>query len=451
MGFREDFVWGAATAAYQIEGAAFQDGRGYSVWDMLCRKQGAIWNAQTGDVACDHYNRFEGDVELMHQLGLGAYRFSISWSRVLPQGWGEVNEKGISFYDRLVDQLLAKNITPWATLFHWDYPYGLYKKGSWLNPDSPKWFADYAALMTDVLSDRVQHWMTFNEPQVFIQMGYGDGVHAPGDKLGFRELLQISHNVLLSHGHATQAIRAGAKLPPQVGFAWQAAPTVPASEDEDDIALAREANFVVKNRNMWSTSWFADPIFFKQYPEEGVALYGADMPHIGPDDFDIIGQPVDFFGINIYFGNTVRAGADGKPEEVPYGLGQPRTNFDWPIVEDTLRWGPYFMWERYKVPVYVTENGMANIDIVTPDGRVHDPQRIEYTRRYLNALKRASDDGADIRGYFHWSLMDNFEWAEGYKQRFGLIYVDYTTQQRILKDAAYWYRDVIKANGNNLE
>jgi beta-glucosidase len=450
MAFRDDFVWGAATAAYQVEGAAFQDGRGYSVWDMLSRRPGAVWNGHTGDVACDHYNRFEADVDLMREVGLKAYRFSISWPRVLPSGRIDVNGKGISFYDRLVDKLLASDITPWPTLFHWDFPYALYRQGSWLNPDSPKWFADYAALMVDVLSDRVSHWMTFNEPQVFIQMGYGDGVHAPGDRLGFRELLHISHNVLLAHGLGVQAIRAGTKQPAQVGFAWQAAPVVPATDHEDDIAVAREENFLVKNRNMWSLSWFSDPIFLKQYPEEGVALFGGDMPHIGPDDFDIIGQPVDFYGINIYFGQTVRAGADGSTEQVPYGLGQPRTTFDWPIVPDTLRWGPYFVWERYKVPVYVTENGMANIDIVTPDGHVHDPQRIEYTRRYLNALRQAGDDGADIRGYFHWSFLDNFEWAEGYKQRFGMVYVDYVTQQRILKDTAHWYREVIRANGANI-
>lgn len=444
--FPNGFVWGAATAAYQIEGAAAEDGKGPSVWDMFCRKPGAVWNGHSGEIACDHYHRVLDDVALMQSLGLQGYRFSISWPRVLPAGTGAVNERGLDFYDRLVDALLAAGITPYVTLFHWDFPYELYCRGGWLNPSSPDWFADYANLITSRLSDRVRHWITLNEPQVFLSLGHHQGTHAPGDKLDLPEVLRATHHVLLAHGRAVQAIRSAARTPAEVGFAPVGFASVPASDRAEDIAAARQAQFAITTPTLWNTTWYADPVFRQAYPEDGLALFGRAVPTIGSDDMATIGQPLDFYGVNIYHGQVVRAGEDGQPQVVPFPTGHPLTAFYWPVVPEALDWGPRFLWERYQKPIYITENGLANIDWIARDGQVHDPQRIDFTARYLGALRRAIGDGVDVRGYFHWSLMDNFEWAEGYKQRFGMIYVDYQTQQRVLKDSARWYQQVIATN-----
>jgi beta-glucosidase len=450
MAFRNDFVWGAATASYQIEGAWNEDGKGASVWDMFCRKPGAVWSGHTGDVACDHYHRFKDDVALMKHIGLKGYRFSISWPRVIPEGAGAVNEKGLAFYDRLVDELLAANIQPWATLFHWDYPYALHCRGAWLNRHSPDWFADYAAVVVKRLSDRVGHWMTFNEPQVFIALGYSVGLHAPGLKWDWPDLLRAWHHMLLAHGKAVQAIRAHSRRPALVGAAPAPSIAYPAAETPADVEAARQATFAVRDKSFWTTSWFTEPVFRKQYPADGLALFESEMPAIGPNDMEIIGQPLDFCAFNHYRGQPVKAGASGQAESVPYHHNWPLTAFYWPVTPDSLYWGAKFHYERYQLPIYVTENGMANVDWVALDGKVHDPQRIDLTARYLRALRRAADEGVDVGGYFHWSLMDNFEWAEGYKQRFGMIYVDYLTQQRIPKDSAEWYRGVIAANGATL-
>ncbi len=450
MTFRNDFVWGAATASYQIEGAWDQDGKSLSVWDMFCRKPGAVWNGHTGDVACDHYHRYPEDVALMKHIGLKGYRFSISWPRVMPEGVGAVNEEGLAFYDRLVDELLAADIQPWVTLFHWDYPYALYNRGGWLNRNSPDWFADYAAAVVQRLSDRVHHWMTLNEPQVFVYLGHYLGLHAPGVKLDWPDLLRMWHHTLLAHGKAVQVIRAHSRVPALVG----AAPTLniayPATETPADIDAARRATFAIREKTLWTTSWYTEPIFRKQYPADGLAVFEKDMPAIGPGDMDVIGQPLDFFAFNHYWGWRVKAGANGQVENKPPHENWPLTSFYWPVTPDSLYWGAKFLHERYQLPIFITENGVANADWVALDGKVHDPQRIDFTARYLRALKRATDEGVDVRGYFHWSLMDNFEWAEGYKQRFGMIYVDYMTLQRIPKDSAEWYRTVIAANGATL-
>ena len=450
MSFPKDFVWGAAAASYQIEGGAAEDGKGASVWDMFCRKPGAIWQGQTGDVACDHYHCFKDDVALMKGMSLPAYRLSVSWPRLLPKGTGQINPKGMAFYDALIDELLAAGITPYVTLFHWDYPYDLYCRGGWLNPDSPLWFAEYADLVVRRLSDRVQQWMTINEPQVFVGNGHQDGNHAPGDRLGRAQVLRVMHNVLLAHGRAVQAIRAGAKTPPLVGFAPCGAVKIPASGRPEDIEAARQAMFAVTGPDMWNFAWFSDPICLKRYPPDGAALYEAVMPSIGPDDMDLIGQPLDFYGANIYSGVYTRAGSAGRPEDVPLPPGHALTGYLWQVTPEALYWGPRFLWERYGKPIFITENGMANVDWVARDGRVHDPQRIDFTTQYLLALKRAIDDGVPVKGYFHWSILDNFEWAAGFQQRFGLIHVDYATRRRTLKDSAYWYRDVVETNGANL-
>lgn len=447
MGFPQGFVWGAAASSYQIEGAAYEGGKGLSVWDVFTREPGRIYNNHTGDVACDHVRRFKEDVALMREIGLQAYRFSISWPRVLPMGTGGINAAGLGFYDRLVDELLAAGIAPYATLFHWDYPYELYCRGGWLNPESADWFAEYAELMAGKLGDRVKHWMTLNEHSVFVLLGHQTGEHAPGDRWSQPKILRMAHNVLLAHGKAVQAVRAAVSGSVQVGAAPTGAVTMPASDAAQDVEAARQAMFSVAGSGLWSHSWWMDPSLLGHYPADGLALYEKDMPEIRPGDMETICQPLDFYGVNIYHGSVVRAGADGKPELVAAAVGEPMTAFPWPVTPDALYWGPRFLWERYKLPIIVTENGLANPDWVSLDGKVHDPQRIDFTARYLSSYRRAGRDGVDIRGYFHWSIMDNFEWAYGMRLRFGLIHVDYETQTRTLKDSAYWYRDVIASNG----
>lgn len=457
MGFPVDFTWGVASSAYQIEGAMDVDGKGRSVWDEFCRLPGKVACGHRGDVACDHYHRYPEDVALMKSLGLDAYRFSVSWPRVMPEGRGRVNEAGLGFYDRLVDALLENGIEPWVTLFHWDYPQELMGEGGWLNRDSADWFAEYAAVVAERLSDRVTRWMTLNEPQVFVGYGHFRGEHAPGLKLTTRELLQASHHVLLAHGKGVRAIREVARKKPEIGWAVVAVVAVPENpESPADVDAARammvsldcggsvNAGFGV---NVWSNTWWNDPVFRGAYPQEGIDLAGKDMPEIGADDMDCIAQPLDFLGLNIYTANVARA---GSPEPVPHPPSTPVTSFKWPVVPACLHWGPRFLHERYGVPVVITENGLSLPDWVSLDGAVHDPQRIDYLARHLRELAAAIDAGTDVRGYFQWSILDNFEWAEGYRERFGLVHVDYETQVRTLKDSALWYRDLIAARGGGL-
>jgi beta-glucosidase len=446
--FPATFVWGAATAAYQVEGAVREDGRGESVWDMFCRKPGAVWNAQTGAVACDQYHRYPEDVALMKRIGLTAYRMSISWSRVMPDGTGATNPKGLEFYDRLVDELLKAGITPWVTLFHWDLPLALYRRGGWLNRDIADWFGEYAALLAGRLSDRVTHWMTLNEPQVFVGLGHQEGTHAPGDKLAFSEVLLAGHNTLRAHGKSVLALRARAKGECRIGYAPVGMPAIPATED--DVAAAREAMFTVRVKDCWNNTWWMDPVFLGHYPQDGLELFGRDVPEIRAGDLETIRQPLDFFGANIYHGAQVRRGANGSYEKVPLPEGFPITGFDWPVTPEALRWGPRLFFERYGKPIVITENGLSCRDWISRDGRVHDPQRIDFTARYLTELARAIEDKVPVLGYFHWSILDNFEWAEGFKQRFGLVHVDYTTQKRTLKDSALWYSEVIASRGRTL-
>jgi beta-glucosidase len=448
MGFPKNFVWGAATAAYQIEGAAFEDGKGWSVWDMFTRKKNAIKRKQKGDIACDHYHRYKEDVALMKEIGLRAYRLSLSWPRIIPDGFGKINPKGLDFYNKLVDELLANDIVPYITLFHWDYPYELYKKGGWLNPDSPKWFADYTKTAIETLSDRVTNWITFNEPQMFIGLGHDKGAHAPGLRLGTKDIAQICHNVLLSHGHSVRAIRQYAKQPCTVGFAPAGMVPIPNTKSAEDIEAARKGMFYVGNDTIaGSHAWWCDPVFLGSYPEIDL---GESMPDIKQDDMKIISQPIDFLGINIYQGYKVYDNEEGNNVVVPFEDGNPTTAFGWAVVPEVLHWGPKFLFERYNIPIIITENGMAGTDWVAVDNKVHDPQRIDFIARYLKNLHKAMDEGATVLGYFCWSLMDNFEWAAGFDPRFGLIYVDYQTQKRTIKDSGYWYREVIESNGNSI-
>ncbi len=450
MGFPKGFVWGAAASSYQIEGAAHEDGKGLSTWDTFCQKAGTIWNGQSGDTACDHYHRYEEDVGLMKQIGLQAYRLSISWPRVVPQGTGAINPKGLEFYDRLTDKLLAADISPYVTLFHWDYPDELYRRGGWLNRDSSDWFAEYVKVVVEKLSDRVKYWITLNEPQCFIGLGHQFGFHAPGDKLEFAEVLIAAHNALLAHGKAIQAIRAYSKIKSQIGLASVGIVNVPATDSSEDVEAARHAMFSVTSKDCWNNTWWTEPVLFGRYPEDGWELFGSDIPPIQDKDMKTICQPQDFLGVNIYFGQRTRASKDGQPEAVPFPVGHAMTAFRFPVSPEALYWGPRFLWERYQLPIVITENGMSNIDWASLDGKVHDPQRIDFLHRYLLELQRACKHGVEVHGYFQWSILDNFEWTEGYKERYGLVYVDYPTQKRILKDSAYWYKKVIASNGATL-
>lgn len=449
MKFPKDFVWGASTASYQIEGAWNTDGKGLSTWDMFAHRQGSIFNNHNGNTACDHYNRYEEDISLMKEIGLHSYRFSFSWPRIIPDGLGSINQKGLDFYDRLVDRLLEQGIQPFPTLFHWDYPLTLYKQGGWLNGDSSDWFAEYAKVVADHFSDRITHWFTINEPQVFTWAGHKEGRHAPGLKLDTESLLCIVHNVLLAHGKAVTVLKSHGKERIKVGMAPEGIVKIPYSDSPEDIEAARTAMFAMKDENLRINSWWMDPVFLGHYPEDGLRLFKEKAPIIRHGDMEIINQPLDFFGFNNYYADVVRQTEDGI-ETVKPSPGSPRTGYNWDVTPSSLYWGPSFFYERYKLPIIVTENGLSNVDSVSLDGLVHDPQRIDYLQRYLQNLKRAIKDGIPVLGYFQWTLMDNFEWAAGYRERFGLIHVDFSTQKRILKDSARWFSNCIKENGINI-
>lgn len=452
MGFRKDFAWGAATSAYQIEGAAREGGKGLHIWDVYVREPGKIYEGHTGDIACDHYHRYREDVALMKELGLTAYRFSIDWSRVLPEGTGQPNEEGLAFYDRLIDALKEAGIEPYITLYHWELPYELYKRGGWMNEEMAEWFGRYAGLVSERFSDRVSHFFTLNEPQCFIGLGFLNGEHAPGLKCPIRDTFQMAHNVLKAHGRAVQMLREKAKQPLIIGYAPTGTMSYPASDCAEDIEAARRHLFGLDEPAYWSwnVAWWSDPVLLGRYPEEGLKRYESYLPRITDADMRLISEPIDVYAQNIYNGKCIRMGEDGRPEEIRRCEGFPRTAIHWPVTPECLYWGPRFLYERYKKPIYITENGLSCQDSVSLDGQVHDPARIDFLARYLHELKRASEDGVDIRGYFQWSLMDNFEWTCGYSERFGLIYVDYETQKRIWKDSAYWYKKVIEENGAGL-
>ncbi|HEY3780284.1 MAG TPA: GH1 family beta-glucosidase [Fimbriimonadaceae bacterium] len=451
MGFSKSFTWGVATASYQIEGAANEDGRGQSVWDMMCRKPGAVFEGNTGDEACDHYHRYPEDIALMRKLGVQGYRFSLAWPRIFPDGIGPINAKGLDFYDRLVDDLIKADITPWATLFHWDFPLALYHRGGWMNPDSPKWFADYTAAVVNRLSDRVSHWMTLNEQQCFIGLGLQSGIHAPGDKLAFAEVLLAHHHALLAHGHSVRVIRDLAKTTPMVGMAPACQVCIPSTESKTDVEAARAATFSVSQKNLWQMAWNLDPIFLGHYPQDGLDLFGQDVPKYTAEEMKIISTPLDFFGMNMYHGRRVETDKSGEAVTAKTEEGRPITAIKWPVTPECLYWGPKFYYERYGKEIVVTENGLSNQDWVSLDGKVHDPQRIDFLQRHLTELQRVANTGIPVGGYFQWSLMDNFEWAEGYKERFGLVHIDYVTQKRTPKDSFYWYKDVIESNGANID
>ncbi|MEM9108405.1 MAG: GH1 family beta-glucosidase [Planctomycetota bacterium] len=450
MAFPEQFVWGAAAASFQIEGTSEDCPRGESVWDAFCAMPGKVYQGHDGRRACMHITHWREDVALMQDMGLQAYRLSISWPRLLPDGTGDVNEAGFTFYDGLIDRLLNAGIEPYVTLFHWDMPLKLHQRGGWMNPEIVDWFADYTRLVVDRYSDRVKHWITLNEPQCFILLGHQDGTHAPGLQLPESDILQISHNALLAHGRSVQVIREHAKQPVRVGLAPVATVSIPETERVVDIEAGYKATVEGATDSLFNTTWWLDPVFRGRYPESAVKKRLDNMPVVTPDDLKLISEPIDFCAFNLYQAGVVRAGADGSVEPVLYPEGHPVTAMEWPVTPAGLYWACRFLHERYKTPLLITENGLSCHDWVSIDGKVHDPNRIDFLTRYLSFVQRACKEGIPVEGYFQWSVMDNFEWAEGYKNRFGLIYVDYATGTRIPKDSFYWYRDTIHANGASL-
>ncbi|MEO7600506.1 MAG: GH1 family beta-glucosidase [Opitutus sp.] len=452
MSFPKSFTWGAAAAAYQIEGAWDTDGRGPSVWDVFSQQPGKVFDNHNGNVACDHYHRWREDIALMKEGGLQAYRMSLAWPRIQPTGTGKINASGLAFYDRLIDGLLDAGITPWVTLYHWDLPQALQQRGGFLNRDVVEWFGDYATIVADRLGDRVKHWMTFNEPPVVMGLGYHEGMFAPGLKLPFADCLLGAHHLLMAHGRAVQALRSGCNGQVKIAIAHTSRERIPATESQADIEAARSDYFASTTKAMWNLSWWADPVVFGKYPEDGVNEFGADMPKISAGDMKLISQKTDFIAYNCYSGWQVKAGANG-PEKVPggWGIGNARGTLPWlEVAPSAPYWAARFQTERYKLPLVFSENGYCNTDFVHLDGKVHDPQRIDFVRRYLRGIQRAVDEGIPVAGYFYWSILDNFEWAEGYKDRFGLIHVDYQTQKRTPKDSFYWYRDTIADRGASL-
>lgn len=449
--FPKNFLWGAATASYQIEGAVAEDGRGPSVWDDLCAQPGRIWEGHTGDVACDHYHHWREDVALMKQIGLQAYRFSISWSRVIPDGDGAPNEKGLAFYDQLIDALNEAGIQPWVTLNHWDYPLALYRRGGWLNPESPHWFSEYATLVAKRYGDRVAGWFTHNEPQCFIGVGLQEGRHAPGLKLGISDVLVAAHHTLLAHGLAVQTLRANVRKDTRIGWAPIGHVHTPATDTPADVEAARRTMFSIESDFMKNNTWWMDPVYLGRYPEDGLERFAPHMPKITDTDMRTIHQPLDFCGFNVYTTDRiVRAGSDGRPVTVSEPPGFAMTHMRAPLRPEALYYGAKFFHERYKLPIFITENGLSSADWVALDGRVHDSNRIDFLTRYLREFARAGSAGVPIGGYFQWSLLDNFEWAQGYQHRFGLVHVDFQTLKRTPKDSAHWYAEVIRGNGANL-
>jgi beta-glucosidase len=437
--FPADFLWGAATSSYQIEGAAREDGRGESIWDRFCRTPGKVLNGENGDVACDHYHRMPEDVALMKQLGLAAYRFSVAWPRVFPEGAGAVNEPGLAFYDRLVDTLLEAGIEPWLTLYHWDLPQALEDAGGWPSRDVVPRFVEYADAVSRRLGDRVSRWITLNEPWCSSMLGYQIGHHAPGRE-SMPDALAASHHLLLAHGRSVPVLRANAPGA-EVGITLNFCPAEPASESPQDAAAARSFDG-------WFNRWFLDPICGGGYPADKLHEHfgGAIPPWLEQGDLEHIANPTDFLGVNYYNRAILRADESGNAPRTLFPNPDP-TDMDWEVCAPALERLLLRLRDRYDGPLFITENGAAYSTGPGPDGRVPDVRRRDYFDGHLRACASAIDRGVDLRGYFAWSLMDNFEWAFGYERRFGLVWTDYDTQERIPKDSALWYRDVIARNG----
>ena len=447
--FPKDFLWSASTAATQIEGGWNADGRGESIWDTLVHDgTGRIAHSENADTAIDFYHRWREDVALMKEIGLTAYRFSISWPRILPEGTGRVNEAGVRFYQQLCDALLAAGIQPLVTLYHWDLPTALYRKGGWKNSEIVEWFAEYVEVISRALADQVSCWMTFNEPQMFCGLGMQAGVHAPFEHNDDAAMMSVTKNILLAHGRAVQILR---KNCPQakVGIAPTGDCCLPKDDSPEEVEKAHAKSLSAYPNVIMSNTWWADPIYLGQYPDWAADKFGDTLYPMTEAEWTLVSQPLDFYAYNCYQGTT-----DLMPDPAKYddyaSQGSPKTATQWNFTPKALYYSSKFWFERYHLPVLITENGYAGLDHIMLDGKGHDPQRIDFLHRYLLEVAHAINDGIPVLGYSVWSLFDNFEWAAGYDCRYGLIYVDYPTQRRVLKDSAHWYHDVIAANGANL-
>jgi len=442
--FPPDFLWGSATAAYQIEGAAREDGKGLSIWDVFCTREGRIEGGQDGQTACDHYHRWSEDVAVMRDIGLQSYRFSLSWPRLLPEGDpSRINPAGLAFYDRLVDALLEAAIQPLITLFHWDLPQALHDRGGWLNRDITKRFADYAGIVAGKLGDRVNRWCTHNEAGNVGALGHHLGIHAPGVSLAHRDYFRLIHHMNLAHGLAIEALRSGTRGAARIGQAFSLNVDIPRSAAPADIEAAKAVAFAFPtDKPWWSSHLWVDPLFFGDYSAEVRAFYGAAIDDtVQEGDLRALSAPMDYFGWNYYMDWTQGQKSDGKP----------LTMMKWQVQPEGLYWGPKILHERYRLPVQILENGLASMDWVTLDGDVPDHFRIDHMRRHLLELRRSIADGTPVEAYYYWSFLDNFEWSAGYAPRFGLVHVDYETQKRTPKASAAYYREVIRSHGRMLE
>jgi beta-glucosidase len=439
--FPRGFVWGVATAAPQIEGAAFTDGKGESVWDRFARVPGKIHNGDTLDAACEHYTRYPSDFALMRDLGIKHYRLSIAWPRIFPQGDGNLNQKGLDFYRRLFDAMHAAEITPWVTMFHWDLPQALEDRGGWVSGRTVDAFARYADTIVKAFAGEVKHWITLNEIRCFTYMAYGHGPKAPGRPVSPAELNQTYHHALLCHGHGVRAVREHGGAGAKVGLTDNSEITVPVTETAADIAAAR-AVYERSNEHLLGA------IYAGGYSAAYLERCGADAPKIGADDFALISAPTDFLGLNIYTGVFVRADEGGAPQPLRLPPSYPRADSAWlHFMPQAIYWGTRFAADVYGVQsIYITENGCGYNDEVVVNGEVNDLHRREYLRSHLRELSRAIDDGIPVRGYFHWSFIDNYEWEDGYRRRFGIVHVDYDTQVRTPKLSAHYYAKVIAEN-----
>ena len=424
--FRDDFVWGVASSAYQVEGRDPEDGCGKNIWDTFA-EEGRILDGKDAYTACDHMHRYKEDYKLMKLLGIKAYRFSMSWARILPEGTGKVNEKAIAMYRDMILSMKENGIEPYITMYHWEFPQALQDKGGWLNEDVIQWFGEYAKVVAENFSDICEYFITLNEPECFVGLGHLSGVHAPGLKLPYKDVFQIAHNALRAHGQAVINLRKYASRPIKVGYAPTCGMAYPATDSPEDIEAARKTLFGFHqpmDNWTWNVAWFNDPVFLGKYPEEGLKKFAEYLPEITDEDMELISQPLE--------------------------AGAAKTAAGWPVTPECFYYGVKFLYERYHLPLYITENGMSCHDDVSLDGHVHDPNRQNFLDLYISALQRANDDGADVRGYFLWTFLDNFEWDKGYTERFGIVYVDFKTQKRIVKDSAFWYQKIIESNGREL-
>lgn len=445
MMFPKDFLWGVACASYQCEGGWNEDGKGRNIWDDFTHTPGKILDGQTGDRACDSYHRWAEDVALMKRFGIQAYRFSISWARILPDGDGAVNEKGLEYYDKLVNALIASGIQPLITLYHWDLPSALQEKGGWLNPDIVAAFGRYAQVIARHFAGRVNTYMTLNEPQCVTALGYVSGVHAPGWKLGEREALQCYRNLCLAHSEASRRIRCELGETARIGVAVCGRFCYPRVDTPAGREAAYRATFD-PNDWLFSTNIFLDPLFFRRFPEGAPRVVEEFAAQVPKEDWERMEAP-DFVGINVYQGDPVEE--DGSYSPIPAGF--PLTATKWKVTPEVLHFAPMNIYRRYGKPVMITENGLSCNDRIYLDGAVHDADRVDFLARYLRELSRAVEEGVPLLGYLQWSFLDNFEWGSGYTERFGMVYVDYDTCRRVPKDSAQWYAQVIASNGEILK